>query len=234
MIYCTNCGQQLLDGAKFCANCGMQIGSSDTQRSDKYISEIDKTSNYGENLSGFVVECPVCGYEFRGTIPFSSIEDFSDRLEKAKNEEQRAALVRNFPIPNNKEDIFEFLVLASISITEEKYKVVFEAWIIKFEMCYQKAKMVIRNDDDFENIQKIYEQTTKSIKKAKVKHNIKSAGELISGYFEFMPSPIFGIMVILMGTIIVKKLFKGNLREVDIIFDALILWATYKLTNKKD
>lgn len=233
MAYCTNCGQALQDGAKFCVNCGKAV-ANEHQTQSTYSGELHKCPNCGESLSSFMAECPICGYELRGTQVSTSIQQFTHSLEHIENEEQRANLVRSFPIPNTKEDIFEYMILASTNIVGEPHTIVFDAWVAKFEQCYQKAKLVFATDSDFEKIQDIYNRTSKSIVKEKAIHGAKTAGNVVSRYFAMMPNPIFGVVVIFLVVFAVIRLFRGQFAGIDIIFAALVLWATYKITNKKD
>lgn len=86
-----------------------------------------------------------------------------------RSEYQKENIIRSFPIPNTKEDIFEFMILASSNIDEHPNKNVFNAWIAKFEQCYQKAKLSFKQENDFVKIQAIYEKTQKEIKKIRRK-----------------------------------------------------------------
>ncbi|MGM9608037.1 MAG: zinc-ribbon domain-containing protein [Oscillospiraceae bacterium] len=182
MAFCVNCGHEVPDGAKFCANCGAAVNSANSgaQRKTVYEGEMHKCPNCGEVLNSFVSVCPACGYELRGTKASNSVHEFALRLERAQSEEQRITLIRNFPIPNTKEDIFEFMILASTNISGEYQKIVFDAWLAKFEQSYKKAKLVFSNDSDFVKFQSIYEQTNKQISKEKNIRTAKTIGNTIS------------------------------------------------------
>ena len=233
MAYCINCGSELADGAKFCSNCGTAVGSAPAKQVSDYNGEIHKCPHCGEVLSAFVKECPACGYELRGAKTSATVRQFTENLENAENDEQRIALLRNFPIPNTKEDIFEFFILAATNIRGEESKAVFESWLAKFEQCYQKAKLIMGTDSDFEKVQSIYDKTKKSISKEKAVHGVKTAKSLVSQYFAFMPNPIFAIVVIFVAVFAIIRLVKGEFAGLDIILNAIILGVTYKLTTKK-
>lgn len=182
MAFCINCGQQLVEGAKFCANCGKAVNDSNstTQRKTTYDGEIHKCPNCGEVLGSFVSVCPSCGYELRGAQSTNAIKDFSLKIEQAVSDEQKVTLIRNFPVPNTKEDIFEFMILASTNIAGEQQKKVFDAWLVKFEQSYQKAQLVIKDSSDMARIKAIYDKTQKQIGKEKLLRNAKVAGDTIS------------------------------------------------------
>lgn len=112
MAFCINCGQELAEGAKFCASCGNAVGASQNgakeQRKTVYDGELHKCPNCGEQLGSFVTSCPACGYELRGTKVTSVVNELAQKLERTESVEQKIDLIRNFYIPNTKEDICEF------------------------------------------------------------------------------------------------------------------------------
>ena len=147
MAFCTNCGQELADGAKFCANCGKAVtGESTTsQRKTVYEGNLHKCPNCGEVLNSFVTNCPTCGHEIRDTQGVSSVRQLAIKLEQLESkrppkkgtnifgqtfsggtqlqsiDEQKIDLIRNFSIPNTQEDVLEFIVLAAANIDLNVY-----------------------------------------------------------------------------------------------------------------
>lgn len=102
--------------------------------------------------------------------------------EESVTDKSVANIIQNFPIPNTKEDVFEFMVLASANIdpsavgqyihpaesSEEKSrKMLSNAWNAKLEQVYQKAKLTFGNSPDFYEIQEIYDKKKKEIKRCK-------------------------------------------------------------------
>lgn len=175
MAFCINCGEKVKDGAKFCANCGEPTDYKEHSNDRKavYEGEVHKCAQCGEVLEAFVTVCPVCGYEIRGSSATSAVKEFSSKLDNVTTEYQKANIIRSFPVPNTKEDIFEFMILASANIDEHPNKEVFEAWIAKFEQCYQKAKISFNQESDFIKIQAIYEKTCVNIKKIRRKGSLR-------------------------------------------------------------
>lgn len=145
MPFCSNCGQEFEKNAKFCNGCGKPYNdvyvSNQEKRKIMYDGEIHKCPQCGEVLESFVTICPACGYEIRGSSTTSAIKEFTNKLNNVTTEYQKINIIRSFPIPNNKEDIFEFMILASSNIDDHTNKDVFNAWVVKFEQCYQKAKL---------------------------------------------------------------------------------------------
>lgn len=206
MTYCINCGKGLVEGAKFCANCGkaVEINSSTSQRKTVYDGEIHKCPNCGSILGAYDSVCEVCGYERRGAKAVVSVREVQAKLENlyAKRpqrkvhtiftqalrggqissvDEEIVGLIKNFSIPNNKEDIMEFIILASSNIDMKVYGVnsqqyqtfnpaqreISDAWLAKYEQAYQKARLMFGGTQDFLNIQGVYEQKMREIKRRK-------------------------------------------------------------------
>ena len=185
MAFCINCGQKLPEGAKFCNGCGTQTDTQKSAKSKKeytgeqpiterktiYEGALHKCPNCGEVLTSFVVNCPACGYEIRGGNTINSAREFAVRLVDAANDEQRITLIKSFPIPNSKEDILEFMIVASTNFDATANmsgngmkKSVSDAWLAKVEQSYQKAVLLFVNDPDFSKIQNLYDQVSGKIK----------------------------------------------------------------------
>lgn len=207
MAYCTNCGQEILNGSNFCSNCGTSVNSksSTMQRKTVYEGSIHKCPNCGESIPSFVINCPSCGHEFRGVTATSSVNELSRKLEEIENkriyrkpktfhgkmygtkemtetDEQKINLIRNFAIPNTKEDLFEFIILAESNIYVDLYNTVSNpvmpndsrkelsnAWEAKFEQAYNKAKYLFGEKEEFKAIGELYANNKAKISKAKRK-----------------------------------------------------------------
>ena len=194
MAFCSNCGKELVSGAKFCFECGTPVGKvEDTTRRTVYSGEIHKCPSCGEVLGAFVSVCPSCGHELRGTQSASSIKDFLSKMENSTTDEQRVILIRNFPIPNTKEDILEFMILASTNISKEQRKNIFDAWTVKFAQCYEKTKLIFSNEKDFDKFQSIYEQTNKHIISFRLKRTLKKALSIVRESASILPQIIVSI-----------------------------------------
>lgn len=168
MPFCTNCGAKIADGAKFCPNCGGTVNNrTGNKRKTVYDGNIHKCPNCGERLSAFVSVCPTCGYEIRGKSAADSVQTFYRDLNRAQTTEQKDCMIRNFPVPNTKEDIIEFMILASSNILGEDERDIYEAWLAKFEQTYQKALILFSGDPDFSRIQQIYENCQVNIESEK-------------------------------------------------------------------
>lgn len=200
MKYCSDCGTSLRPTDKFCPECGKPTGvSPSTQRVQVFEGNIHKCPNCGETINSFVSNCPSCGFEFRNTKASSAVKEFSDKIEqlltqsnaskkKSHVEAQILEQIRNFTVPNTKEDVLEFMILASSNINlsaasasnfsdagannDEEWnamKARNDAWLSKVEQVYQKAKITFGNDSNFHKIQEIYLRTVTSLKDAQKK-----------------------------------------------------------------
>ena len=164
MKYCTSCGEQILEGARFCPLCGKEIGDSGNNGARKvtYEGELRKCPACGELLRSFESNCPACGHELRGVKNCSSVSELARKLEKATSERQRILIIKNFPVPNTREDIFEFMLLAASNFDSAYYVAhldeedISDAWLSKIEQCYQKASLSFCEYPDFRRIEDIY------------------------------------------------------------------------------
>ena len=239
MAFCMNCGKQLPDGAKFCLECGTKLGDINaeqaTQRETTYEGKIYKCPNCGDILDAYESVCETCGYERRGTKAVSSVQELSRKLQEIesqrpttnilsvyqkqmeanariipKTDQQKIELIKNFPIPNTKEDMYEFLVLALSNIDACTYglgggsyihKAISNAWHAKLEQSYTKARFAFGKRADFDEISAIYEEKQREIAAAK-KRKVRAILAIIFGSAAFV---LVLVGMILMLTLPVAK-----------------------------
>lgn len=176
-----------------------------SERKIIYEGKIHKCPNCGEPLDSFVTNCPACGYELRDAKSSSAVNELAHKLEElelnrennkitnkilqninmiplTKTDEQKISLIKNFHIPNTKEDLYEFLILSKSNIEIDLYEdspmqaarlAISDAWKVKFEQAYYKAKILFKNDERFSEIQSMYDETITAINKAKNKSKNK-------------------------------------------------------------
>lgn len=210
MSYCRNCGTQLIDGAKFCQKCGCSVTSENTgytQRKQEFAGKLYKCPHCGEVLKSFELNCPACGYELRGARASSVVKEFALKLEViesrreyekprglfaaaeaqqrvSKTDEQKISLIKSFSVPNTKEDMLEFMILATSSMNMRTYdstntnvskseKEINAAWFSKVQQVYEKAKRSYSTDSVFTEIAALYDSCNDGIKKSKKKGIIK-------------------------------------------------------------
>ena len=209
MAFCSNCGRKLEQGVKFCSECGGPIAKKEEyeQRKTIYDGELHKCPNCGEILKSFEIICSTCGYELRGNKVSNAVKEFALKLEAieakreyekprgifaateaqqrlSKTDEQKISLIKSFSVPNSKEDMLEFMILATSSMNMRTYdssntniskseKEINAAWFSKVQQVYEKAKRSYSTDSTFAEIKALYDSCNEEIKKSKKK------GELI-------------------------------------------------------
>lgn len=94
-----NCGQQLLEGAKFCSGCGTatkEVKPEENQRQQEWAGKIIRCPFCGENIPSFTAICPACGHEINSAKVSSSLKDFIDGIDECDR------LIANNPCPDKK------------------------------------------------------------------------------------------------------------------------------------
>ena len=247
MGFCVNCGEKVVDGAKFCQKCGISVvrdsERNENTRQQEFSGIIYKCPNCGEGLKSFISICPSCGFEFRGMKATSALKEFATKLEIiesrreyekpgglfkraaqlqhiSKTDEQKISLIKNYALPNTKEDILEFMILATTNIDLGIYsttdtpsagaKALTEAWNAKIKQVYTKAKNSLGTDSDFVRIQELYDSCNADIRKQKNKKVIKWV--LLVGWI-----PLLYILLLSSLSILGTKNEKKELSRLDAI-----------------
>ncbi len=188
MAYCTKCGAKLVEGNAFCGNCGSPVGEQ-IKRKEK--TTVAYCPACGEVVGKNETKCPACGFEIRDASE-GSIALLSEKLDKIEamrprknkddeedgisaTDKRKINLIQTWPIPNTKEDLYEFMSMASgncvpsqglfASTTDNALT---SAWLSTFEQSYAKAERLFGADDDFELIKKIKADVNKKIILAKI------------------------------------------------------------------
>lgn len=134
-MFCINCGEKLIDKAKFCHMCGFAIKNRVSEnRKQEFVGKVLKCSNCGSVLNETIAVCPDCGMRITCKSAVYSVRKFNEELmvieatrERSNFEDvysqsanpadmQKLSLIRSFPIPNTIDDIQEFILLAVANI----------------------------------------------------------------------------------------------------------------------
>ena len=185
MAFCTECGHQLADGAKFCYECGVKVNAQASphgeQRKTVYDGEIHKCPNCGEIIDAYDTICQSCGYEIRGRKTTSVVHELALKLENTSDLQKKDELIRTFYIPNTREDIHEFFMLALSQVKIGGMNT--DAWMVKLEQAYQKAELSFCDTPEFERLKPMYENALLLNKKNSALGFIKDAKRYFkSGY----------------------------------------------------
>lgn len=141
MAFCTNCGSNLSQGAKFCSICGNPVELVDTKKpsEERYTPQgkIMSCPNCGATINSLQAVCSYCGAYITGRGANITVQAFKEQLmeiEKTRQDSisksmwdvlsltpssadtQKLTLIKNFPIPNTIEEISEFMLLAVANI----------------------------------------------------------------------------------------------------------------------
>lgn len=85
MDFCSNCGQQLVEGAKYCFNCGAAVNDVATgerkSREHVYVGVVKKCPVCGEELPSMVAVCPSCGHEINSTQVHPALQKLIEDLD---------------------------------------------------------------------------------------------------------------------------------------------------------
>lgn len=166
---CPNCGEVLDAFVTNCPSCGYEIRDAQSASSVREFAmkleriEAQKMPAFEEKKS---VMKMVFGKDFKET---DEAEEAKSNFEKQKNQE-KANIIINYSVPNTKDDILEFMLLAASNI-DTKHQlddVVTKAWIAKLDQVYQKAEISMGTHPGFEQIRSIYEKKHSQIKSKKL------------------------------------------------------------------
>ena len=175
------------------------------ERVQEFSGKISKCPNCGQVLKALDAKCPACGFELREIETVSSVKEFSEKLSATVSKREKISLIRNYPIPNAKADIFEFLVLATSNYDHKKHQAatgadreMSEAWLSKIEQSYVKAEMLFKNDKDFKKFEELYKSDMDEVKAAEA--NKATAKHYVFGTIMMLMAALIFIILMLKGS----------------------------------
>ena len=203
MSFCKYCGRKIEYDAVYCSGCGkkLEVSNNKTQRETVFEGNLHKCPNCGEIVNSFLANCTSCGHEFRETKVVSSVEllsrelkdidakslqsgdkntIFSDKFSLSTTDKAKIDLIKNFPIPNTKEDIIEFIILANSNINIENAAgygtngfdiELSKAWLHKLEQADRKAELLFGKSQEYIDIRNLYEKKLDEIEQYKRQDN---------------------------------------------------------------
>lgn len=248
MAYCSNCGVELRDGDKFCSGCGTAVNDTSPKQSRRetvYEGEIHKCPNCGEVLNSFVANCPSCGYELRDIETSKEIRIFNARLSRLYDRNQKVDFIREYPIPNSKEAIWEFVNLASANISsydrdgdgtiDKSEQAIIDAWKTLQNRCRDKAKKIYAMDScEMREIEELIGKSEKTlnqgIRKTKAKKVADTSTSILSNFLKLL----WKIIKFIGGLIlkIIKELWKSTFGKIVLI--VLVLLGLLAIANGFD
>ena len=179
---CPNCGELLDAFRSHCPSCGYEIRDARSSSSVRELAqkleriEAERMAPIEEKKSLMKM---VFGKDFKEE---NEVEEAQERFDEHKRQ-QKANLIINFSVPNTREDILEFMILASSNIDVKKGidDEVTKAWLSKLDQVYEKAKLLMGNKPSFAQIKNIYDRKKAQIRNRKFK-GLAIACFVVGGY----------------------------------------------------
>lgn len=100
----------------------------------------------GAIVSPHLPVCPDCGYEFAGVEAVASMKKFLDEVKRARRDDSdilESDVVDNYPIPNAKSDLLEFMLVLKPRLKWD------DCYIDKYSECVERAKLMFPGDPLF-------------------------------------------------------------------------------------
>lgn len=164
MKFCTKCGKQLSDDAKFCDTCGAPVSGTqtpppipgtnenvadDTKRKEVFVGVKRKCPVCGVEVPAFALTCPG-GHELSGISVSKTSKDFQEGLIKYEGKEERD-FVASFPIPNEREALGNFMLMVASILKQDMQngadQMRVSSFLSKFDEIKSKVYMMLKADD---------------------------------------------------------------------------------------
>ena len=215
MKYCSSCGSKVSEDARFCSSCGAAIIQSDSgiggRRQKVYDGVVYKCPQCGEALPSQVAYCPSCGHELRETSISHSISALSSYLKDESDSSNRARVIKAYAIPNTREDIIEFLMLAVSNMGQDCQENEFEAWVLKSKQCIQKGRVALEsNKQDLMNIDELAKEIEHKESQYRARKMARFILLILSKFLGFIVS----FLLIILGFITMLSGGNGSVEEI--------------------
>lgn len=167
---CPNCGSSLESYTSNCPYCHTEI---------RNVKSSESMENFSKGLEK-IKSKEIPKYEgkeslLKKTIGIDLSKDIEAREEFERNFRKKidaevANYINNYPIPNSKEDLIEFMILVTSNITTKNDcpTEIKKAWESKMEQIYKKSKLTLKNRDDIKIIEDLYNSKKQELKSHKV------------------------------------------------------------------
>lgn len=170
--------EMILDGRIALSNKESLNSQGASISGDNKEGQSEKCPSCGSPISSFNTICSDCGHEFRNTQAASSIQRLYDEMQRIEESERsrerswaqkidgdlgiqksvatrQASAISSFPVPNAREDLLEFLSIASSEANKKLSlfimhahpdAVLKKAWRTKCEQVIIKARLSMKED----------------------------------------------------------------------------------------
>ncbi|MCR4736249.1 MAG: zinc ribbon domain-containing protein [Treponema sp.] len=227
MAFCRNCGSTLPPGTRFCQNCGSPQDvivpppvPNSNKRQEIFSGVVLKCPSCGERISSGDLICPSCGYTIEKKEASKSVVVFLEGYTSLRGTDKRKEFIEMYPIPNNKEDIRDFLIFA-VNQSGRKYDDVDDTvfwgniWAGKCRQVLEQARTLFGNDGVFNSQLLEYEskvsgneENFKSFKKEKSRKKLRT--------FLIVFSSIMGTLILII--VVFSLLVRSCVNELGSLF----------------
>jgi hypothetical protein len=128
----------------------LQIATQATQNSSapksEKLGEVRKCPGCGAIVPPLKTACVECGLELRNSGVSSAMSEFQERLQRGDTKQQLDT-IKTFAVPNNKEDMIEFLTMAIANAQQATDRKLQEAWLTKADNVIMKMRLLVNEKD---------------------------------------------------------------------------------------
>jgi hypothetical protein len=184
--------EMILDGKIALQKKELSHSQSSKENTSNKAGDIKKCPSCGAPVESFNTKCAECGHEFRGIEASKTISTLFEKLDSIEKERdtiklgglagllggldeaskqmqideiitrKKAALIRNFPIPNTREELLELLHFIHPKINNKASSDNnFNDWKARFNEIIGRAKFAYKNDKSMLAELQLYENTAK-------------------------------------------------------------------------
>ena len=199
--------------------------TNEESESHAWLAKIEQCYNKGKILFGFSDDYNKLNTLYQSVI--SSIEaarrersktaqDLAKKLESTTNKNRRISIIKNQPIPNTKEEIFELMILATSNFDESIYLANLDtedesdAWLSKIEQCHEKAKLVLKDSDELRQIEKLYQSVKLKIAKKKNEKVKKKVNKVLIPVISILSVCIIAFLTVMFVILSKRGAFNNN------------------------
>jgi hypothetical protein len=124
-----------------------QLEASKPKEKEK-VGNIKTCPSCGGSVKAFQIKCEDCGHELSETKANVNISKLLEELKNSK-EKKHESIINNYPIPINKEDLFEFLQVSCSQASAGSNELIKDAWLKKSKEALLKSKLAFVSDDKY-------------------------------------------------------------------------------------
>ena len=126
----------------------------------------------GASVQSMQLTCPECGFEFNNKEANASARELMNMLEKCSDTEKQVSIIENYPIPNTRENLLEFISSCMgrcrISLSElsssDKAEICM-AWRRLSQQVVTKAQLMLKDDPEImKQVKKLEKLASKKIR----------------------------------------------------------------------